>query len=76
MREELETFMLRVPQRIILLYSKWYYTVRLEIIMYSSNYNKVNIHIYASVDATKLKTFTTDFFNISELQKMTVINQN
>jgi hypothetical protein len=32
--------------------------------------------MYVSVYATRLKTFTSDFFNISELQKGTLIYEN
>jgi hypothetical protein len=59
----------RSSQNRLLSYSKWYYTGRLELIMYPSGYYKVNIQMYASVNANGLKTITFDCVNISELQK-------
>jgi hypothetical protein len=43
---------------------------------YSSNYNKINIHIYASVNSNGLTTFSSDCFSISELQKRKLIYEN
>jgi hypothetical protein len=66
----------RSSQNHLLSYSKCYYTGRLELTMYSSNYYKVNMCMYASLYATRLKIFTSDFFNISELKKKTMIYEN
>jgi hypothetical protein len=66
----------RSSQNHLLSHSKWYYTGRLALIFYSSNYYKVNILMYASVNANGLKTFTPDCFNISELLKNKQIYEN
>jgi hypothetical protein len=63
----------RTLQNHLLSYCKWYYTGRLALIMHSSNYYKVNIRMYDSVNANGLKTFTTDCFNISHLQRWKII---
>jgi hypothetical protein len=45
----------RTLQNHLLSYKIWNYKERLALIMYSSNYYKVNIHMYDSVNAIELK---------------------